>query len=150
MALDKKERWLDLFYKQFAPLKTEIQNLQTKLEANRKERRTLEDTLTIKEEVEELLEGLRTGAIQTDPGKSYVACYFAKQVTSTDIVKNESAKPVLYKQCPSCKDIHPVLMSYEQTFDSPDGDNWQKKAFTICPKTLTVAVYGTITKDSRF
>jgi hypothetical protein len=150
MTLNKKEHELYFFYKQFGRLKKEIQNLQTKLEANRAERRTLEDTLAIEEKVKELLEGLRTGSTQADPGKYGVACYFAKKVTSDEIIKNESAKPALYMKCLACNEKHPLLMSYEQIFDSPEGDNWQKKAFIICPKTLAITVYKEITKDSRF
>jgi hypothetical protein len=148
MEPGKEGQSLHQFYKQFKPLKSEIIRLEQKLEANRAERRTLESALEAKNDVEELLEGLRTGSTQADPGKSYVACHFAKQITDDDITK--SKKYALFGICPDCKKNHPVLMSYEQVYDSPEGDKWQKKAFIICPSTLTITVYEIITKDQRF
>ncbi len=139
---------MEAFFNQFDPIKGEIHDLESKLEKNRAECDGFEKELKEKKEIEVLLRGLRTAKTQRDPGKYSVACYFVQRIFEDDIVKSE--KPALVKECVACKDKHPVLMSYQQTYDSPEGDTWEKNAFMICPKTFTMTVYKTVTRDGRF
>lgn len=67
-----------------------------------------------------------------DPGKYDTAYYFVSEITEKEIVAHKKLEPKLYGKCPDCKDKLPVLMWYTQTYDSPDGDTWEKEAFMIC------------------
>ncbi|HVE80645.1 MAG TPA: hypothetical protein VNA68_00675 [Candidatus Dormibacteraeota bacterium] len=55
---------------------------------------------------------------------------------------------VKHEECPSCGASQPLIRSYEQTFDSVDGDTWEKKYFVIC--CGKVQIIGREVKDHRF
>jgi hypothetical protein len=65
-----------------------------------------------------------------DLGKSHIEYFYCKNIDKDDI--GHSDRPKLKKDCPGCDSQAPVLMSYEQSYDSPDGDKWTKTAFTVC------------------
>lgn len=67
-----------------------------------------------------------------DPGKYDTAYYFVSSITEKDIIASKEFSPKLYGNCPECKDKQPVIMSYSQTEDSPEGDTWEKDAFMLC------------------
>ncbi|MEK6854976.1 MAG: hypothetical protein AABX73_02025 [Nanoarchaeota archaeon] len=71
-------------------------------------------------------------ACDNDPGKHGPAYFFVSAIGKRDISHSEN--PSLQEPCPSCNTQYPVIMSYDQTCDSPDGDTWTKEAFLMCPK----------------
>lgn len=111
MEEDKKIK-TEKFYKQFNKLGQLEKNLKTK------------------ELIHQILTGLKTTPDKEDPGKDDTAFYFVAKITPEDIMRSDS--PLLYNPCPSCKRNQPVLMTYEQTVDSPEGDTWEKEAFIFC------------------
>jgi hypothetical protein len=46
-------------------------------------------------------------------------------------------KETLHAPCPACSAQQPVIMTYEQTHDGPDGDTWTKERFVLCCQGLT-------------
>lgn len=50
--------------------------------------------------------------------------------------------------CPECGTEQPLIESYCQTFDSPDGDEWQKQRLVLC--CGKVQVISTETRGMRF
>ena len=83
-----------------------------------------------------MMENVSTGRYSYDPGKYGPAYFYVKSIEDAeDSEKRDiihSFKPCLSAKCSSCNSKVPVLMSYEQTYDSPDGDMWEKIAFTVC------------------
>ena len=90
--------------------------------------------------MQEAVRGLKSTPNQEDRGKSRPAFYFVKEIKpekdNPEITFNivSSSEPSLYRSCPECGEEKPVLMRYEQTYDSPEGDAWEKEAFTLCQK----------------
>ncbi len=82
-----------------------------------------------------------------DPGKYDVAYFYVESMNDEEIIPNLNFKPSLMTKCAECKSETPVLMSYTQTDDSPDGDEWQAVAFYICCKLKEIK---TITSSARF
>ncbi|OGZ52599.1 MAG: hypothetical protein A3B25_04045 [Candidatus Ryanbacteria bacterium RIFCSPLOWO2_01_FULL_48_26] len=41
-------------------------------------------------------------------------------------------------ECPGCKEKRPVILRYHQTFDSPDGDTWEKRWNIYCQKCFLI------------
>lgn len=78
----------------------------------------------------EAINGFKGTPEQKDPGKYGKAWYFVGVITTNDMVSSD--QPTLYHACDGCGKKQPVIMTYEQTFDSPEGDTWTKDAFTIC------------------
>jgi hypothetical protein len=82
-----------------------------------------------------------------DPGKYGPAYFFVKRIINgegrSEIVASKNFEPVVFKNCPSCGEKTPLLMSYEQTEDTVDGDLWEAHAFIICcEKIHTIARTG--------
>lgn len=50
--------------------------------------------------------------------------------------------------CPNCGTERPLIQSYHQTYDSPDGDEWQKQQLVLCCDA--VQVIDTQTSEYRF
>jgi len=65
------------------------------------------------------------------PGKYSTAYYYALSIDH-EIETAEDFKPHISRACPVCSREVPVMVSYEQAYDSPDGDLWTTKAFIIC------------------
>lgn len=96
------------------------------------ERRTKEGDERYKEYREGKLSYNDCFASYYDPGKYDTAYYFVSRISGEDIIANKEFEPKLYSSCPKCKKESPVIMSYEQTEDSPEGDTWEIEAFIIC------------------
>ena len=107
----------------------------------------LEKNLGTKKFVAQVLSRLKTTPNEADPGKYLDAFYFVGEITESDIERTD--KPSLYKPCPQCKEEYPVVMSYKQTEDGPDYDEWMKQAFVICPKDGAYPL-KTISRGCRF
>lgn len=73
-----------------------------------------------------------------DPGKYDIAYFYVARIEEKDIIPRRDFNPGLTELCPECKKQNPVMMSYAQTYDSPDGDTWQKQAFLICCNKVQV------------
>ena len=82
-----------------------------------------------------------------DPGKYDVAYFYVKSMNDEEIIPNLNFKPSLMTKCAKCKSETPVLMSYTQADDSPEGDSWQAVAFYICCRLKEIK---TITSSNRF
>ena len=87
--------------------------------------------------IKEAIGGLeRTKKEKSDPneyfdlGKDDTAYFYCSSIGEDDI--GHSEKPDLEEACPDCGVKVPVLMSYEQTYNSPQLDMWAKTAFTVC------------------
>lgn len=119
-------------------LGTELYEKQRRLEAeienSQKQLKELQSRLEQEGTMRKALRQL-AGERDSDPGKYGPAYYFVLEIVgkgeSRDI--RGSGVPSLHKECPMCKKTLPVVMMYEQTYDSPDGDRWTKVAFTMCP-----------------
>ncbi|MEK6904669.1 MAG: hypothetical protein AABW87_03690 [Nanoarchaeota archaeon] len=114
------------FPKQFGNIDAKIAGLSGEIGRLKHSESRLEDLLRIKS----IIEGLKTTPRQDDPGKCGTAYYFVKTITDNNIERAEN--PSLYRPCSICQTQQPVIMGYEQTFDSPDGDTWEKWAFIMC------------------
>ena len=93
--------------------------------------------------------GLKEVWKQKDPGKYGVAYFltdaFGDGIITREIVpqehwENESTHgrmhdiPPWCEECPCCHEQLPVIMTYDQTEDSPSGDEWTKTWNVYCPK----------------
>src|SRR3989338_10309064 len=121
------------FYKKFLGLNSQKQSLEKVLKKLEKRSENLEGNIEnvkgdmeILDSIGKVLEGLERKKFYHDyPGKYETAYYFVKsmpEVGFNDIERARPNKPTLYEPCPSCKKEMPVIMSYEQTYDSPGGD----------------------------
>ena len=72
------------------------------------------------------------------PGKNSTAYYYAEEVTDKDIKSAHDFKPHIYRECPNCHQERPVIVSYAQTYDSPQLDIWTTKAVIICCDQIRV------------
>ncbi|MFH0831703.1 MAG: hypothetical protein V1886_02445 [archaeon] len=137
-------------------------NLKSKSENDKTEIKTLEKIIFamqgLKKTKERCLESeeIRSGKKKMpydswrdyDPGKCDTAYFYAKIVTENEIVASEKFKPHAYEKCPDCNKRNPIIVKYEQTEDSPEGDTWEAEAFAICcDKIRTIKHIG---GDSRF
>lgn len=82
-----------------------------------------------------------------DAGKYDIAYFYVKSMNDEEIIPNLNFKPSLMTKCAKCESETPVLMSYTQTDDSPEGDEWQAVAFYICCRLKEIK---TITSSNRF
>ncbi len=85
-----------------------------------------------------------------DPGKYDTAYYFVSKITEDDIIAKKEFSPELYGNCPNCGINLPVLMLYTQTFDSPEGDYWQKEAIVLCLGCEGIHTVKTVGSEYRF
>ncbi len=134
------------FYQQFEGLDQHVTQLRQKLESKKLEVGSLEKTLKEHTFIQHVLTNLKSTDPKEDPGKYCPAFYFVAEINEDNIVR--SATPALYKSCPSCGKGQIVLMWYEQTYDSPEGDTWEKEAFIICDNQ--VHTLARFTADYRF
>ncbi len=141
MKLEEKTKIRE-FYQQFDDLDSQIEELDIKIQ----NRNNLERSLNTKRFMQQVLTGLEETKKQEDPGKCGRAFYFVAGITQNDIV--ESDRPSIYKPCPECGKLQPILMWYEQTFDSPDGDVWEKEAFIMCRDGVYKLAH--VANDHRF
>jgi len=118
------------FYSQFDDLPAKINNLERAVNVGVKLTDGLCAELNEKREIVEILNGLKRTPKEKDPGKYRTAYYFVKEINDDNIAFSD--KPNLHRPCPECGVERPVLMAYAQTYDSPDGDTWEKEAFLIC------------------
>lgn len=105
--------------------------------------------------VQEILLGLRDtqenfGREGYEPGKSGIAYFYVKEITDDDVVPKTDFEPGLTRACSSCKQSIPVLMSYSQICDSPTGDEWEKRVFSLCPDCLRVGEIRKYYRDGGF
>ena len=133
------------FFKQFEGLENDIANQSEELEKEERKFKALEQKLQKKIKLDRALKGLIDTPKFRDPGKYDTAYYFVKKIIPAknnipggihvkDIER--TTEPSLYQKCHECTSGNefPVIMSYEQTEDSPDGDTWEKDAFVVCPE----------------
>jgi hypothetical protein len=135
------------FYNQFEGLDSQVSQLGSEVQSARNTAKRLERILETKKFMQQVLAGLRSTPFQNDPGKYGPAFYFVAEIIPDYI--REANEPSLYKPCPLCKTDLPVLMRYEQTYDSPDGDIWVKEAFIMC-KEDGIHRIEHISRDYRF
>ena len=116
--------------------------------------KSLERRARVLEQIREAIDGLKKTKTQMkkeknyDPGKYDTAYFYAKSMDDKDIRPSLDFVPALHKPCPKCNRHVPVVMSYTQTYDSAEGDEWQKQALLICCNNLTVL--KTFSSDYRF
>ena len=83
-----------------------------------------------------------------DPGKYDTAFYYVKSIEENNIKRTENFNPGISEKCPDCGKEALALMSYSQTYDSPEGDTWEKEAFIIhCDK---IHYLKKIARSNRF
>lgn len=112
------------------------------------EQRRIEERISFYERVSQVIEGLQRTSTMRDPGKYGSAFYFVSVIDETSIYSAE--QPVLYQKCTNCDSEQPVLMEYEQTYDSPDGDRWEKCAFILCADCKHEQKIATRASNGRF
>ena len=118
------------FYARFNGLDEQISVLDNELSSEKAKIGELEKNLSGKRFVQKILNGLKSTPSQNDPGKYMPAYYFVKRITPNNVERSD--EPSSYKECLKCKEERVVVMSYEQTEDSPMGDTWTKQVFTLC------------------
>ena len=119
------------FLQRFQSIDEQIFGLTQEMELKRAGFKELEAMLDNKLFVKKVLSGLKNPP-KNDPGKYEPLYTFVSSVTQNDILTAE--EPILFKQCPACKEDKPVLMEYLQVYDSPDGDEWRKLVFVLCER----------------
>ncbi len=143
---------LEDFVAGFGGLESHIKSLENQKLIAEENYKKIEDRLASRKKIMDILNGLKTTPQQTDPGAYAPAYYFVKEITKDNII--DSAHPCLAMKCPQCKKTELVLMKYEQTVDSPDGDVWQKQAFVIHPvrpdNSYSIHIIKTIARENGF
>jgi len=94
-------------------------------------------------QIKEIIEGLKKTEENHRkeayyPGKYDTAYYFVEKIEQGNYIRSRDFKPGLMAECPQCKSHVPVLMSYKQTYDSPEGDEWTRTVFTICCNNINI------------
>ena len=77
------------------------------------------------------LEGLKASK-QKDPGKYCPAYYFVKEFSDKRVITSE--KIALTRKCGTCQQENPVVVDYQQKYDSPEGDEWRARIYVLCPE----------------
>ena len=134
------------FYQEFVGFDGEIRVLQERLEERERDFRYLEERVGRKRFIQDVVRGLRDPP-KNDPGKNGPAYYFVGGILEDDISRAD--EPSLFMPCTGCKRECPVVMEYYQTEDSPSGDVWNKRAFTVCQEDGAYDV-ANFDKDHRF
>lgn len=83
-----------------------------------------------------------------DSGKYDTAYFYLSSMNLQNLAYNKNFQPSVWVTCPKCKSQAPVLMSYTQTYDSPEGDEWCAELFTICCGAKNLI--KKIERDNRF
>lgn len=83
-----------------------------------------------------------------DPGKNEEAYYFVRKLKKDDA--EASAIPRAYRKCEVTGKLVPLIMSYEQTYDSPEGDTWEKNVFYIRGDSMGIVDVEKFTRNDRF
>lgn len=121
-------------------------NLKGKSENDKTELKTLEKIIFAMQGLKKMQKQYQDRAY--DPGKYDTAYFYAAFASENDIAASKKFKPRIYDKCPECSKKNPVMIKYEQTEDSPEGDTWEADAFAICcDKIRTIKHIG---GDSRF
>ena len=120
------------FFGKFNGLEAEVSELNSQLRLRQSELEVLNERVARKSYVQDVLRGLEATPGMKDPGKSRAAYYFAREIVENNVYT--SKEPSLEIKCVVCGEEKPVIVVYEQTEDSPDGDLWEKTAFTLCEK----------------
>ena len=93
----------------------------------------------------EIIRAIRSTPQAADPGKYGPAVFFftkdQKPAFVQEFRENETPtrRPTiplaeaLTAKCNCCFEQHPLLAWYCQTQDTPDGDEWTRKLFVLCP-----------------
>lgn len=120
----------DACLRKYQSLKSELNKREDKLDALKKKFKELETILKV-------ILGLKKtkanhGQKDYDPGKYDTAYYYVQYVNNNEVVAARNFKPHQYLACTLCKKDAPLLMSYEQTYDSLECDVWEADAFIIC------------------
>jgi len=159
----KLSKELSTMVSQADKLKEEKESLEAKL-------KVMNEKVSMLEKIEESIKGLiktakeeedarrKVGAYDPkkgyrtyyDAGKYDTAYYFVAEIREDNIIASKKFKPALYEKCPKCNKKVPLLMWYSQTYDSPEGDTWEKEAFTICLDCKTRHKIKRIARDNRF
>ncbi len=146
----------DEFCKKFKDLDSRRGSLEKILKHAKDQREKWdEEADTLKRRMEEIdeikaaIEGLKKkNHYRDDPGKYWPAYYFVKEMYADDA--ENSHIPSLFKPCPDCKKEQPVIMRYEQIYDSPSGDVWGKDIFLICDKDQKIYSLAQFRENGRF
>lgn len=136
--------------------KTELRGIKRGIKLVQEKAELLESRAKVLEQIKEAINGLDRTKTQMeekrkrsyDPGKYDTAYFYVKEISGEDIQPDSDFAPSLHEPCPKCGGHVPVIMSYNQTYDSPEGDKWQKQALLICCNNLNVL--KTLTRDYRF
>jgi len=130
-----------------AQLGPKISSIGEDITSKQKEFKALVDEDKTSCRIIEIIEGLERTPAMKDPGKDDTAYYYVKDMLPEDDIVPYGI-PYCYHPCPACKEGVPILMSYEQIYDSPELDIWAKKAFIIhCDRITELA---SVTKPHRF
>jgi len=133
------------YLESFRRIDTEVENIQTEITKRREEIKplenkinSLEEDLETKRKILEVIVGLEKTSNMEKPGEYHKSFYFVQKI-KTNLLSGkpeyifESDEPSMYAPCSECGQQYPLVMSHEQTFDSPDEDIWEQRAFVICP-----------------
>lgn len=135
------------FYKGFIGLDSQLVELNKQVKETDIQLSSLEQRLQTRKFMKKVITHLQSGQNERDPGKYGPAFYFVQEIRASDVRKAD--EPTVYHPCSTCGREQPVLMSYEQTYDSPEGDTWEKKAFIICADG-TYQELARVDRDYRF
>ena len=144
MILMAKKKTIDFLYrlkKNIVKLEKESSKLTTKMDE-------IATKLTEYQEVMDVVEGLKKTPKMNDPGKYGKAYYFVKRLDKDDAERSSS--PGLQERCKATGKLVPLVMSYEQTYDSPEGDTWEKRIFYIRGDNRGVVEVTRFVREDRF
>jgi uncharacterized protein YbaR (Trm112 family) len=131
-------------------IQKEIQGLQEVIQKEEAVTHKKKEELCRKQFVLEILSKLSTP--RPDPGK-YGPAYLCissggKRAIPLELLTKEqveSVQDVGYsvlpwikmrkRECPLCKEEHPLILRHYQTYDSPEGDEWELQKMVICPQS---------------
>ncbi|QQG38804.1 MAG: hypothetical protein HYS32_04370 [Candidatus Woesearchaeota archaeon] len=123
---------IEKFLEQFNDFRIRLEEQKKKVNIKQAELEEEKDKLDKLKVIRQVLRSLKLSSTEKNPGREGPTIYFAKEITPDNILT--AANPTLYEICPGCGFSQPVLIWYEQTFDSNPNGLWEKWAFIMCKK----------------
>jgi len=129
---------LETYKSKYKPLKQDLESKQLEINSLSTGCKTLErilDTIDGLEKTQERYSKRRKqvwGGYDYDPGKYDKAYFYVFSANKDEVIVAKDFKYHQYLKCDKCKKEQPLIVSYEQTADSPEGDTWEANAFIIC------------------